>query len=847
MRLAFAICAFSSFALAQGPPSLFGFLPNSGQFPPAVRFVRYASNNFVYLTSDSFVLQNLVRIQIAGIAANIQPVGVSPMATIFNFYEGNNSSQWSTNTQMFGGVQLNNVYPGVTATFTTSLNSIAPAPGFGQGEIIFSIAAGADPSPIQINVLNTGASPMQGPGAGLNSVYFAGGRIPGVFAVGAQATQPTGGASTAVTCNLIINASGSLSIQLPNRNPSLETDVAITFPDYGLATTGATPGFAASTLQYPSTFGQDGAIPNASCGTNGTNCMKAVIAKIDTTGNPIWVTVFGGSGSDSAFGEITSQSGVVVSGETSSSDFPVTNGAPHSSPGSSNDVFLAYFDGASGQLRSSTYAGLQGTAYVGQQLADSAGDAAVSGGYSITSGGAGFILLWQPQQNQFVYTRMIAAPVSSIAFDATSNLYFTATEVADAGIADTGYVIDAGELDSTGNLMGSIASIDLPPATQPGGIQLQPAGANGFWLLYPVIPTGAEGRGSLWAARILPALGQIAVNSRVADQGAVVNTGLTPLANLKLLVQAAAPDEATSPNAQLVAACPNTSYFMVLSPTAQLVYATYVPTTGFDFADQNESTGTPPAAITCFASTAGRSPSTQAAPGELITITGAGFGPLSPIYTAPGADGMYPLAAQGFNVTIGGLNAPIIAVARGLIAVQVPFEIASVAALGQPLAVEVFQGSQTFPSIPVQIAPSVLTLFDTGDRNNSLNLPALAAVNQDGTVNSADNPAAAGSIISVFASGLGILSPPLQTGGVNPIPPAGPLSLTSLFNGCVGCSGILYLGSAPALSTGVAQVNLQIPVDTPGSGVRPQAIGVGVSESLMGLFVAEPTGVVFIR
>jgi uncharacterized protein (TIGR03437 family) len=337
------------------------------------------------------------------------------------------------------------------------------------------------------------------------------------------------------------------------------------------------------------------------------------------------------------------------------------------------------------------------------------------------------------------------------------------------------------------------------------------------------------------------------VNSRVADQGAVVNTGLTPSANLKLLVQAAAPDEATSPNAQLVAACPNTSYFMVLSPTAQLVYATYVPTTGFDFADQNESTVTPPAAITCFASTAGRSPSTQAAPGELITITGAGFGPLSPIYTAPGADGMYPLAAQGFNVTIGGLNAPIIAVARGLIAVQVPFEIASVAALGQPLAVEVFQGSQTFPSIAVQIAPSVLTLFDTGDRNNSLNLPALAAVNQDGTVNSADNPAPAGSIISVFASGLGVLSPPLPTGGINPIPPAGPLSLTSLFDGCVGCSGILYLGSAPALSTGVAQVNLQIPVDAPGSGVRPQAIGVGVSESLMGLFVAEPTGVVFIR
>jgi uncharacterized protein (TIGR03437 family) len=320
------------------------------------------------------------------------------------------------------------------------------------------------------------------------------------------------------------------------------------------------------------------------------------------------------------------------------------------------------------------------------------------------------------------------------------------------------------------------------------------------------------------------------------------------LANLKLLVQAAAPDELTSPDAQLVAACPNTSYFMVLSPTAQLVYATYVPNdASFNFAAQNESTGPPPATIACFESTAGRGPSTAAAPGELITITGAGFGPPSPLYTAPGPDGMYPLTAGGFNVTIGGLNAPMIAVARGLIAVQVPFEIGSAGPPGQPLAIEVFQGSQAFPSIPLSVGGWDLTLFDTGDRSNSLGLPALAAVNQDGTVNSVDNPAPTGSIVSVFASGAGILSPPLPTGGINPIPPAGQLStLPYLLEGCAGCSAILYLGSAPGLSTGVQQINLQIPADVPGSGVRPQGLGVGLSYSLEGLFV-EATGVVFIK
>src|SRR5579862_362770 len=184
MRLILSFCAFCSITFGQGQPPLFGFLPNSGQFPPAVRFVRYSVNNFNYVTRDSFVLFNGVRIQLVNIDPNAQPVGDSPATAIYNFYETKDTSQWIANTHLFRAAKLNNVYPGVSAAFTTTSENV-PATSIGLGEIIFSIAASADPSPIQLNVLNTGATPFVGPGG----IWFAGGRVPGVFTVSAQATQ----------------------------------------------------------------------------------------------------------------------------------------------------------------------------------------------------------------------------------------------------------------------------------------------------------------------------------------------------------------------------------------------------------------------------------------------------------------------------------------------------------------------------------------------------------------------------------------------------------------------------------------------------------------------------------
>lgn len=57
---------------------------------------------------------------------------------------------------------------------------------------------------------------------------------------------------------------------------------------------------------------------------------------------------------------------------------------------------------------------------------------------------------------------------------------------------------------------------------------------------------------------------------------------------------------------------------------------------------------------------------------------------------------------------------------------------------------------------------------------NSVAIGQAAALNQDGTVNSADNPAALGSVISLFLTGAGAMQPEQQDGEVTGLRPPVP-------------------------------------------------------------------------
>jgi uncharacterized protein (TIGR03437 family) len=114
---------------------------------------------------------------------------------------------------------------------------------------------------------------------------------------------------------------------------------------------------------------------------------------------------------------------------------------------------------------------------------------------------------------------------------------------------------------------------------------------------------------------------------------------------------------------------------------------------------------------------------------------------------------------------------------------------------------------------------------------------AAAALNQDYSLNTASTPAAKGSIISVYATGEGLTTPPgidgMIAGGIltKPIPP-----VTATING--EPAEVLYAGGAPLEVAGVLQVNVRIPVTAEsGSAVAIQIQG-GDNISLKGVTIA---------
>jgi uncharacterized protein (TIGR03437 family) len=88
------------------------------------------------------------------------------------------------------------------------------------------------------------------------------------------------------------------------------------------------------------------------------------------------------------------------------------------------------------------------------------------------------------------------------------------------------------------------------------------------------------------------------------------------------------------------------------------------------------------------------------------------------------------------------------------------------------------------------------------------------AMNQDWTLNGPSNPAARGSIVTVWGTGYGPTDPSCATGGLND-PQAEPLStgVSALIVGG-GVIDAMYAGSAPELVCGVVQINFEVPLNT---------------------------------
>jgi uncharacterized protein (TIGR03437 family) len=111
-----------------------------------------------------------------------------------------------------------------------------------------------------------------------------------------------------------------------------------------------------------------------------------------------------------------------------------------------------------------------------------------------------------------------------------------------------------------------------------------------------------------------------------------------------------------------------------------------------------------------------------------------------------------------------------------------------------------------------------------------------AVVNQDGSINSASNPASRGTAIQIYATGGGLTTPASSTGGVAPTAANLTLSVSVTIGGAA--AQVLYAGAAPGEVDGVVQINALVPQSAiPGAGL-PVVVTIGEVLSQTGVIVA---------
>jgi uncharacterized protein (TIGR03437 family) len=179
--------------------------------------------------------------------------------------------------------------------------------------------------------------------------------------------------------------------------------------------------------------------------------------------------------------------------------------------------------------------------------------------------------------------------------------------------------------------------------------------------------------------------------------------------------------------------------------------------------------------LTATAVNAASGEASALAPGSIFSLYGTGLA-----QSTASANGLpLPLTLGGASVTVNGVPAPLFYASPMQINAQIPDGTATGSA-----GIAVTVAGVTVRSSTQTIRSAAPGIFLIGQNH-------AAALNQDGSVNSPSQPAASGSVIAVYLTGLGTVTSVTATvGGKN--------------------AAVQYAGSAPGF-VGLSQVNLTVP------------------------------------
>jgi uncharacterized protein (TIGR03437 family) len=216
------------------------------------------------------------------------------------------------------------------------------------------------------------------------------------------------------------------------------------------------------------------------------------------------------------------------------------------------------------------------------------------------------------------------------------------------------------------------------------------------------------------------------------------------------------------------------------------------------------------------------------APGEIVALYGSGLGPEQLTLFHFGATGTIETQLASTQVFFNDIPAPIIYTSATQVAAIVPYSITGSGAR----VVVTYQGrtSSAFLLPIAASAPGIFT-FDSSGKGQ------VAAVNQDGSLNTASSRAKVGEIISLFATGEGQTTPPGLDGKPASLPlPRPNLSVSATIGGRT--AGVQYAGGAFGLVAGLIQINVQIPSGIEVGSAVPVVMQIGNVSSQNGVTIS---------
>jgi len=208
--------------------------------------------------------------------------------------------------------------------------------------------------------------------------------------------------------------------------------------------------------------------------------------------------------------------------------------------------------------------------------------------------------------------------------------------------------------------------------------------------------------------------------------------------------------------------------------------------------------------------------------GEVISIYGPHIGPSIPATFTPDSQGFLPTLLGGVQVYMNGVAAPLLYVSDSQINAVVP-----VGGYPDSPYVQIASNGATGPEFPVTIVATQPQIFQEPSA-------FAAAVNQDGSVNSATHPAKAGSIVSIWATGVPLPTYPylfnqLTTTALNlaccqvgvsfsAVNFANGVPAGTTYSGTTPAT-VTYSGYSPGIVGAVVQINFQVPALPAGTSV----------------------------